>query len=310
MQTVYLGLFSSIFEWIYNKILKPIVDWLGGLLNTVFTWIFDKILKPLLVDVLLPLFKMLVQLIFDILASLIYSIFAELLKIIDTIQVIFNVFAGVEPVTYDKANYYMLDLFFSNRTVWNTVLFMTIMSFALMLVFSLIAVLRSMADMSGEMKNPVSKVLRLTFQCFIKMIMIPVVCLLLVRLSGVILVGVNNGIQAAQKAGSKSGAEIESQSTIARVIFCMSSMNAAQNPAYNMNSGKASVDDDLRGPYYYGTKSYDDTGLIKKDFKYEKFNYVIGFGVGLIFLSVLVTCIFKFINRIFNVVMLYISSPL
>ena len=310
METVYLGLFSSLFKKIFNAILKPVIEFIGGLINKVFTWIFDNILKPLLVDVLLPLFKWLIELIYEILAGVIYGIFAELLKIIDTIQKIFDVFAGIKPVTYDGKSYYMLDLFFSRDFVQKAVWILIAISFALMMAFAIIAVMRSMADLSGEMKNPVSKVLRLTFQCLLKLVMIPFVCILLIRLSGTILVSVNNGIK--QVAVSDEGA---SETTMGRMIFCMASLDAAKDETKNVSkSDTAGLQDELRKYYYFsditGTKKYSELGQVSSDFKFEKFNYVTGFGVGLIFLMIMGVCIFKFINRIFNVILLYITAPL
>ncbi|MBO6207145.1 MAG: hypothetical protein J6N53_04305 [Lachnospiraceae bacterium] len=311
METVYLGLFSSLFKKIFNAILKPVIEFIGGLINKVFTWIFDNILKPLLVDVLLPLFKWLIELIYEILASVIYGVFAELLKIIDTIQKIFDVFAGIKPVSYDGQSYYMLDLFFSRDFVQKATWILISISLALMMAFAIIAVMRSMADLSGEMKNPVSKVLRLTFQCFLKLVMIPFVCMLLIRLSGTILVSVNDGLKLVA-ASEKDGAH---ETTMGRMIFCMASLDAAKDgPNVSNVSSNAGMQDSLRKYYYFsdisGAKKYSDLGQVGNDFKYEKFNFVTGFGVGLIFLMIMGTCVFKFINRIFNVILLYITAPL
>ena len=222
MQSVYLGLFSSIFKAIYNAILKPIIDFFGGLLNSVFTWVFDNILKPLLIDVLFPLFKGLAEMIYEIIAGMLYELMAELLKIVDAIQVVFNVFAGIDSVTYGNEQYYLLDLLFSNQQVQRATWILIAISLILMMVFSLISVLRSIADLSDEMKNPVGKVLRLTGSSFLKLNTIPIVCMLMIRLSGVILNSVYTGINDVVNASTETTGN--SKTTLGRTIFCIATL--------------------------------------------------------------------------------------
>ena len=48
MRMVYLGLFSSIFNWVFNKILAPIIKFIANILSVVFEFIFNNILMPIL----------------------------------------------------------------------------------------------------------------------------------------------------------------------------------------------------------------------------------------------------------------------
>ena len=98
------------------------------------------------------------------------------------------------------------------------------------------------------MKNPVSKVLRLTFQGFLKLVMIPFVCMLLIRLSGTILVSVNDGLKLVA-ASEKDGAH---ETTMGRMIFCMASLDAAKDgPNVSNVSSNAGMQDSLRKYYYF-----------------------------------------------------------
>ena len=234
MQSVYLGLFSSIFKAVYNAILKPIIDFFGGLLNSVFTWVFDNILKPLLIDVFFPLFKGLAEMIYEIIAGMLYELMAEILKIVDAIQVVFNVFAGIDSVTYDNEQYYLLDLLFSNQQVQHATWVLIAISLILMMAFSLISVLRSIADLSDEMKNPVGKVLRLTGSSFLKLITIPIVCMLMIRLSGAVLKSVYTGINDVVTASTDTKGN--SKTTLGRTIFCIATLDAAKLSAYNTST--------------------------------------------------------------------------
>lgn len=314
MQSVYLGLFSSIFKAVYNAILKPIIDFFGGLLNQVFTWVFDNILKPLLINVFFPLFKGLAEMVYEVIAGMLYELMAEILKIVDAIQIVFNVFAGIDPVTYDGKQYYLLDLLFSDPDVQHATLIIMAISLILMLGFSLIAVLRSIADLSDEMKNPVGKVLRLTGSSFLKLITIPLVCMLMIRLSGVILQSVYTGMNdVINSATEESG---NSQTTLGRTIFCIATLDAANDGQYNTSTNPevAGIYDKLRAAYYYsdynGTrKDFFESSDVERDFKYTKMNFIIGYGMGILFLYIMASTSFKFINRMFNVIVLYVISP-
>jgi hypothetical protein len=315
MQSVYLGLFSSIFKAVYNAILKPIIDFLGGIFNSVFTWVFDNILKPLLIDVFFPLFKGLAEMVYEIIAGMLYELMAEILKIVDAIQVVFNVFAGIEAVTYDKKQYYILDLLFSNQQVQRATWMLIGISLVLMMTFSIISVLRSIADLSDEMKNPVGKILRLTGSSFLKLITIPIVCMLLIRLSGAILKSVYTGINNVVTATTEEDGN--SKTTLGRTIFCIATLDAANDSQYNTstNPDGAGIYDGLRAAYYYSdytkgdVKDFSNTSVVERDFKYTKMNFILGYGIGILFLYIMASTTFKFINRMFNVIVLYVISP-
>ena len=317
MLTVHMGLFSSLFKKIYNAIIQPVVDFFGGLLNSVFTWVFDNILKPLLVEVLFPLFKGLLEMIYEIIAGILYDILATLLKVVDMVQTVFNVFAGIDTVTYKDDQYYLIDLLFSNHNVQYSMLIIASISVVLLMAFSIMAVLRSISDLSGEMKNPVGKVLRLTGSGFLKIMMVPLVCLLLIRLSGVILQSVYTGINTVMNESADSdGGKGNSQTTLGRTIFCITTLDAAKTATYNTSSNPdgAGIHDGLRAAYYYSDyngqkKDFGNSSTVEADFKFSKMNFIVGFGVGILFLYIMASCSFKFINRIFNVMILYIISP-
>ena len=43
MEYAYMGLFSAIFNWIFDKILSPVLNFISGLLETVLSWIFNNV---------------------------------------------------------------------------------------------------------------------------------------------------------------------------------------------------------------------------------------------------------------------------
>ena len=94
-----------------------------------------------------------------------------------------------------------------------------------------------------------------------------------------------------------------------RFLFLMATMRAAKNVDYNVNP---SLTDPLRGAYYYGEKSIYDLDTVNEDFDIgvAAFDYLILFLTCYKMLVTLVTIILNCVGRIFNMLLLYLISPL
>ena len=93
-----------------------------------------------------------------------------------------------------------------------------------------------------------------------------------------------------------------------RFLFLMATMRAAKNADYNANP---SLTDPLRGAYYYGEKSIYDLDTVNEDFDIgvAAFDYLILFLTCYKMLVTLVTIILNCVGRIFNMLLLYLISP-
>ena len=93
-----------------------------------------------------------------------------------------------------------------------------------------------------------------------------------------------------------------------RLLFLMASMRAAKNEDYNVNP---SLTDPLRGAYYYGEKSIYDLDVVNEDFDIgiAALDYVILFLTCYKMLETLATIILNCVGRIFNMLLLYLISP-
>ena len=96
---------------------------------------------------------------------------------------------------------------------------------------------------------------------------------------------------------------------MARFLFLMATMRAAKNEDYNVNP---SLTDPLRGAYYYGEKSIYDLDTVNEDFDIgvAAFDYLILFLTCYKMLVTLATIILNCVGRIFNMLLLYLISPL
>ena len=93
-----------------------------------------------------------------------------------------------------------------------------------------------------------------------------------------------------------------------RILFLMASMRAAKNEDYNVNP---SLTDPLRGAYYYGEKSIYDLDTVNEDFDIgiAALDYIVLFLTCFKMLQTLVTIILNCVGRIFNMLLLYLISP-
>lgn len=94
-----------------------------------------------------------------------------------------------------------------------------------------------------------------------------------------------------------------------RLLFLMASMRAAKNDDFNIN---ASMTDPLRGAYYYGEKSIYDLDTVNEDFDIgiAALDYIVLFLTCYKMLKILLTIILNCVGRIFNMLLLYLISPL
>ncbi len=303
-----MGLFSKIFNWVFDRILSPVFSFISKLLETVLSWLFENVLAPLLINVLWPLFEALVELILEIFAEILYSLFVSLLQIVDSMQAVFDIFAGLENVTYNGKSYSLLELMFRLDTVQTVVMVVAAIALVLTLMFAILGVARSAMDLDGEQSRPVSKVLSATFKAVFKMFLIPIVCLFAITMSCQILIGINTALKG-------------SDTTLSRMVFVVASLDASKEAKYNI-SGKLKdedtpvktvenigIGDEIRKDYYSGKKSYTDKEVVKQSFNLARFDYLVGFLGSIFLVVVLAICLISFICRIFEVLLLFIVSP-
>ncbi|MDO4265435.1 MAG: hypothetical protein Q4C63_03095 [Eubacteriales bacterium] len=310
MEVVYLGIISKIFNAIFNAILSPVFKFLASLLETVLSWLFDAVLKPLLINVLQPLFTALLQLVVDILAGIIYSLYADCLSFVDALQKAFNIFAGIDKVSYagSSAQYSLLELIFRLPAIQRAILVLIAIAVVLLLLFGILGTVRSMAELDGEQQRPLSRVLSGVMKGLFKMFAIPMVCLFAIMMSSVILT------QTSKALGG-------SESSLARTVFVVSSLDASNVASYNISgkvkgSGNAEkvvdnigIEDEIRKDYYNGTKDYASKSTVEKNFYLGQFDYLIGFGAAIFLIFMLAICLLTFITRIFEVIILFMVAP-
>ncbi|MDO5408812.1 MAG: hypothetical protein Q4F28_16010, partial [Eubacteriales bacterium] len=309
MEYVYIGIFGTILSWVFEKILSPVFEFISNLLSKVLSWLFNSILKPLLIEVLWPLIEDTLDLLVETLAEILYSLYAGLLKMIDTMNSAFNYFVGLSDVTYNNQKMPLLDAMFQIDGLRTGFLLISCMGLSIAGLLAVIAVIQSTLDLDFENKRPVSRVLSACLKSFFQLLTVEFVVVFMVKLSGLILKGVDQAVGMVSGSGEST--------TLARMIFVVSSMNAARDKKWNLNGDNAAqvgITDKIRAPFYSVSDpknlSYADIDKVGESFYFSKFDYLIGFALAIFLLIVMACCMVVFVQRIFDMMVLYLVSPL
>ena len=309
MNIVYLGLFQTILNWVMEKIFSPVFKFVANLLSTVFGWIFDTVLGPLLQSVLVPLAQIVINLVFEAFAEVFYRLFAAILRLVDYMQIAFDVLIGIRPVAYYpksgvRVEEPLLDVLFYQNSISRVLGCITFMALAIAFIFTIYATAKSVFDLDFEGRRPVGMVMRAFFRTAVSFLLVPIFVLFMVKLSGVILTGVNTALTQ------------DANCTIGNTIFLVSSLDACVDEKFNISyTGGDRVQnigfsDEKRISYANGTKTYENLDVVRKEFKFSRFDYVIGYGVSIFMMIILAICLIQFVQRIFEVMLLYLMSPL
>ncbi len=316
MESVYLGLFQKVFNWVLERILDPVYRFVSGLLTTVFGWIFQEILAPVLLPVLETAMDIFIQLWLRIYSIHLYTLFAGLLKLIDYLETAFDVFIGLRDVTYTDPNGNIItgslvEVLMQQKTVSTVFWVITLGALGLALVLTIYATARSAFDLDFENKRPVSKVLTAMMKTFINFFTVPFFVYFMLKLSGIILKGV---IEVLTKGGGTS---------LGRIVFMIASLKAAKNPDYNLGSAASlkielgtSKADIVRYPFYIlkgengvVVKDYGNIVDVMESFELPSFDYIVGFIAAVFLLFTIGVCLIIFVQRIFELILLYLVSP-
>ncbi len=313
MNMVYLGLFNRVFEWVLSHIMEPVYKFVANLLTTVLSWVFQKLLAPILMPILKETLYFAIDLWKTLYSVQLYSLFSGVLKLIDYLETAFDVFIGVRDVTYTDGGTQitgsLLEVLIQQKTVSTVFWALTLGGLGLALVLTVYATAKSAFDLDFENKRPVSKVLASMMKTFIQFFTVPFLVYFLLKLAGVILKTVTDIMSFG------------TGTTLGRIVFVIASLDAAKDASYNISTVSGGITlgttsaDKVRYPYYalggegVTTKDYGNISGVMESFNLGDFDYLIGFLAAIFLLFTIGVCLIIFVQRIFELILLYIVSP-
>lgn len=280
-------------------------------LCTLFEFIFNNVLSDILFDILTLYVNYYTNVLWILFSDLILGVYIAVCTLIDFIGSIFNVFAGVSPVLYQEKTLSLLDVLFRMEGITKAFWVITLFAMCLCMIFTIFMTVKSISDMTLEDKNPISKVLGNAMKAGFTFLLIPFLCVMMLQLSTVITKQADAAFAAANGGNASIGTIMFlSASVDADVKTTQPKSISTGEIEYKVNSRPSvSFDDDVRGPYLRGEKSYQNFEEVKKDFHSENFSYLSGFVSAILVFVILLIAIITCIRRIFELLLLYLISP-
>ena len=305
---------------IFDAVVTPVTNAVGKVISTVLNTIINDVLMPILET----FFKSLVEPILGIIGDLFmawihirtYYLYVAVLKVIDILEYAFNIFGGVSDVTVvrngQKSTDFLLNVFFTNSGISKIFWSITLLAFAVSLVFGIIAVMKSTTDLDG--KRPVGKVIGAIAKTGLTFLIVPFFTLFALNMTNIVIKKTNEILSMSVGMDTPS---------LGTVLFLATTLQAEENSAGEMsatemaqalkngndNDTMAGFTDGVRADYYSGKKDYWNAKDVLSDFNITQVKTVLGLFMSLFVALMLIICTFVFITRIFEVMLLYIASP-
>ncbi len=296
-----LGIFDSVFDWVCDKIFDPIISWLSKILNSIFDWILNTIVIPVLMPVFEFLWNIIIANIADLFFTFIYNGFCQFLLLLDQLQSGFDVLIGLKDITYyseatgEDTQTTLLQYFMNNDIIRNAVLSITFIALGLSIIFAIYSVMRSTLDFDFEGKRPVGKVLNAVGKTMIAFLLVPTICFVGVSLVSIVL---------KQTCSAISGG---SDASLGRWVLAISSIDAGRgNPPTPFTNPSTNQMNEPWNSLLYNGMNYITFGT---KIHISHIDYLIGYASIIFMMIVMIACLFTFIKRIFDVIILYITSP-
>lgn len=282
-------------------------------LENLFTAIFSTVLEPILTDIFQIFVNFLINVVWNFFSELLIGLFMLACSFLDFLEKMFDIFSGVSSVTVASRQVTLIEALFEMEAISSAFLYITIMSLAICMIFTIYKTAKSISDMTLDDKNPISKVLGSSMKAAVMFTLIPFMCIFFLQLSSKITQQVEIAFQSAQGGDG----------TIGTIVFLSASMDAdkrtmnkkdlisgeieVKNPGRNPS---LSAKDDPRGQYLKNPERYKNLSKVRSDFYVENFNFITGFAAALFMLFIMAGAALSFVRRIFELLLLYIVSPL
>lgn len=229
----------------------------------------------------------LLQGLLELICSLFYGMFSGICLLIDFIKTIFYKLCGIETVEIEGEQGDLLSNLLESDIIKRVFLTIFIIGFILLIVFTILAIIKSNYQEKQNWKTVLSK----TGQAFIIMLLIPFTVIIGVMLTNTIMSSINQAMNVYPSNG---------QGTIGGQ-FLITIGHDAYKGLIDQSQAEAM--------FVSGELSYAKLSVVKQYYDITELNYVIGLLGSLVMLIMFVISAITFVQRIFDIVLLYIISP-
>lgn len=225
--------------------------------------------------------------------ELLYGLQKTICYVIDFIREIFFTLAGLKPVVIDGQETDLLSHFILSEDVKTTFFYIFLIATILLVVFVLIAIIRS-EYANGENKKSKSVILGKAFQSFALFLMVPFILVAGITLTNAVMGAINASMNPYV-------AELGGTATIGGQILVTSGQYAYIGP----EAERAAIET----MFLTGELSYFDIGVVSQYYNLRSLDFLVGIFGSVVIMVMFVMSAVTFIQRIFDIVLLYIISP-
>lgn len=223
--------------------------------------------------------------------ELLYGLQAGLCSLIDFIKRIFFKLCGLDTVVIDGESQDLVSSLIGSDTIRRVFLTIFLIGVILLVIFVIIALIR--VNYTANEKKGRGEVLAKAGHSFLIMLLVPFLLLAGMMLVNVIMGSINTAMQQYVTEG---------QTMIGGQMLITTG-----DSAY---IGSESQRETIERMFLTGELDYTDIGVVKQYYDLSEMNYVIGLLGGLVMLVIFAISSFTFIQRIFDIILLYIVSPI
>ena len=223
--------------------------------------------------------------------ELLYGLQAGLCSLIDFIKRIFFKLCGLDTVVIDGEPQDLVSSLIGSDTIRRVFLTIFLIGVILLVIFVIIALIR--VNYTANEKKGRGEVLAKAGHSFLIMLLVPFLLLAGMMLVNVIMGSINTAMQQYVTEG---------QTMIGGQMLITTG-----DSAY---IGSESQRETRERMFLTGELDYTDIGVVKQYYDLSEMNYVIGLLGGLVMLVIFAISSFTFIQRIFDIILLYIVSPI
>lgn len=225
--------------------------------------------------------------------ELLYGFQKTICYIIDFIREIFYTLAGIQPITIDGERTDLLSHFLLSDTVKTTFFYIFLIGIILLVVFVLIAIIRS-EYAYGENKKSKAQILGKTFQSFALFLLVPFVLIAGIALTNAVMGAINQSMNPyVLEAGGHA--------TIGGQILVTSGQFA-----YIGDAGQRTA---IETMFLNGQLDYFDISVVSQYYNIRSIDFLIGILGSIVIMVMFVMSAVTFIQRIFDIILLFIISP-
>lgn len=225
--------------------------------------------------------------------DIMYVLQKSICYLLDFIRDVFCKLAGIETVVVDGEQSDLLSHFILSPQIRNAFLGVFLIGVILLCIFVIIAILKSEAA-DPQHKKTKGQILVKALQSFIVFLLIPFLLLAAITFTNVIMSGINSSMTGAILDGNTN-------STIGGQILVTSGYDAYIGPA-----GRRT---EIERMFITGQLDYNNLSVVKRYYDLGEMNFFVGIAGGLVILIMFVISAIMFVQRIFDIILLYIVSP-